>query len=308
MVAAAVIGGAVITAGAGYMASESAAETQSDAARDAARIQQQMYQQTRTDLSPYNLAGQGVLNQLLQMSGQMPALAPELAGRTFLTDDQIAAITALQQAQQQPTAAGGDWGEAAGATMQAQQAQALQQQIEQQFGAEGLAYLRGAPDYLRQRQQFQDYEAMRAAGPGAGMQAQLEQLPGYQFALSQGLKASTNMMTQRGLGLSGAAMRGAAEYATGLADQTFGDQWNRLMGIATLGQNAAAQTGAFGTQTASNVGNALIGGANARAAASIAQGQAIGNIGNTVGNLYMTNALLQNQGYTGLWGAPASQQ
>ena len=52
-------------------------------------------------------------------------------------------------------------------------------------------------------------------------QAELEATPGYQFTRNQGLKAVQNSAAARGLGSSGMAQRGAAEYATGLADTTW---------------------------------------------------------------------------------------
>ncbi len=131
----------------------------------------------------------------------------------------------------------------------------------------------------------------RLTAPITMDQAALEQTPGYQFNLKQGLRAVQNSATARGLGISGAAMKGAAQYATGLADNTYQQQFNnavtnqtnafnRLMGVTQLGQSSAAGVGAQGTQTASNVGNALIGGGNATAAAYNSIGPAVTNAGN----------------------------
>jgi hypothetical protein len=133
-------------------------------------------------------------------------------------------------------------------------------------------------------------------------QATLEQTPGYQFNLSQGLKSVQNSAAARGLGVSGAAMKGAAGYATGLADQTYQNQfnnavtnqtnaYNRLMGVSTLGQSAAAQTGAMGTQTAANIGNNIIGAGNATAGSYMAMGNAFGGLANSMGQAYMMNRM-----------------
>lgn len=127
-------------------------------------------------------------------------------------------------------------------------------------------------------------------------QATLEKTPGYQFNLLQGLKATQNAAAARGLGSSGAALKGAAAYATGLADSTYKTQfdiantnqtnaYNRLMGIATLGQNAAAQTGALGTQTATNIGNNTIAGGTAQAAGFTGAGNALMNGANAYAGL-----------------------
>jgi hypothetical protein len=117
-------------------------------------------------------------------------------------------------------------------------------------------------------------------------EADLQQTPGYQFSLGQGLKATQNSAAARGLGASGAAMRGAADYSTGLADSTYQQQfgnmltsrqnsYNMLLGTSQLGENAAAQTGSVGTQTASNAGNALIGGAAASGASAVGAANAL---------------------------------
>ena len=128
-------------------------------------------------------------------------------------------------------------------------------------------------------------------------QANLEQTPGYQFNLSQGLKSVNNAMGARGLLNSGAVLKGAGEYATGLADSTYGHQfdmyqqdqnnsYNKLMGLSSLGEGAAAQTGAFGQQTAHDIGQNTIGGAAALGAgytgAANAWSRGIQGIGNSL--------------------------
>lgn len=116
-------------------------------------------------------------------------------------------------------------------------------------------------------------------------QAQLEATPGYQFNLSQGLKSTQNSYAAQGLGTSGAALKGAATYASGLADTTYQNQFTNalnsyntntstLQGQASLGENAAAMTGNYGTQTAQAIGSTAVGAANATAAGTIGSAQA----------------------------------
>ncbi len=62
--------------------------------------------------------------------------------------------------------------------------------------------------------------------PGSMSQAELEATPGYQFNLSQGQQAVASSAAARGLGVSGAALKGAATFATGLADNTYMNQFN----------------------------------------------------------------------------------
>ena len=79
-------------------------------------------------------------------------------------------------------------------------------------------------------------------GLGANQQAALEKTPGYQFTRDQGLRAVQNAAAAKGRGVSGSALAGAADYATGLADTTFNTQFkNMLTGEAqTYGQNLAS--------------------------------------------------------------------
>lgn len=151
------------------------------------------------------------------------------------------------------------------------------------------------------------------AMPGQMTQAQLEQTPGYQFQLAQGLRATQNSAAAKGLGISGAALKGAATFATGLADSNYQNQfnnaqtrsqdflnlntaaqgnatneYNKLMGQATLGENAAAATGAQGTQAANNAGGFLSAQGNAQGAGAIGVGNALTGAANS----YLTyNAL-----------------
>lgn len=143
----------------------------------------------------------------------------------------------------------------------------------------------------------------RLLSPNGGVNmAELEKLPGYQFDLTQGEKAVQNSASARGLGTSGAAMKGASSYATGLADKYFGEQYNRLLGTAQLGENAGAGVGTAATATGSQIGSNIIGAGNAQAGAAMAGGNAIAGLGGTAMNAYMASKLF---GPGGMYGAPA---
>lgn len=135
-------------------------------------------------------------------------------------------------------------------------------------------------------------------------QATLEATPGYQFALKQGLKATQNSAAARGLGVSGAALKGAATFATGLADQTYQTQfnlenvnrtnaYNRLKGLLDSGQNAAAGGAVIGANTANQISGAYTGIGNAEAAGA----NRIGN--NVIGGLNQVSGYAM---YKGLYG------
>lgn len=137
---------------------------------------------------------------------------------------------------------------------------------------------------------------------GAGkMQATLENLPGYQFTLNQGLKSIQNSAAAKGLGTSGSALKGAATYATGLANQGWGSYADRLQNSANTGAGAASALGGYSTAAGTQIGQNQIGAGNAQAAGQIgaanAQAQGLGGVSNSLNSLsgfYTLNNLLGN--------------
>jgi len=215
VVAAAIVGAGVASAGASVIGSSMASKAQSKAAAQANATEREQYAQTRSDLMPFQTAGQTALSSL---GTKMNALTSPI------TMDQ------------------GD----------------------------------------------------------------LQKTPGYQFTMNQGLKSTQNGFAARGLGSSGAALKGAANFATGLSDQTFNTRfgqelqsrqntYNMLMGVAGLGENAAAQTGNYGMNMANQVGANTVGAGNASAAATMAAANGISSgLNNT-----MSNYLLYKGGFYG---------
>jgi hypothetical protein len=152
-------------------------------------------------------------------------------------------------------------------------------------------------------------------------QATLEKTPGYQFNLSQGIRGVDLSSVSRGM--SGAQAKAAATFATGLADNTYQNQFNnantnktnafnRLLGTATVGTDAAKNL-AYNATTAGNadlgntatvgnqLGNYAVGAGNAQAAGDLATGQQVGNIINGVSGASNVNRLLSPNA-TGMYG------
>jgi hypothetical protein len=154
----------------------------------------------------------------------------------------------------------------------------------------------------------------------APTEGQAQATPGYQFTLNQGLKSVQNSAAARGLGVSGAALKGAASYTTGLADSTYNDVFNRalqtfntnyssaannvnrLQSVVASGQNAAATNGSLGAAAVGNIGNTLTSGANAQAAGTVGSANALASGLNGVGNSALTYGLMTNNAAA----APAS--
>lgn len=62
------------------------------------------------------------------------------------------------------------------------------------------------------------------AGPS---EAEFRNSPGYKFALEQGLQGVQRSAAAKGTLLTGGTLKDLAQYGTGLADQTYGDAFNR---------------------------------------------------------------------------------
>lgn len=120
----------------------------------------------------------------------------------------------------------------------------------------------------------------------------LQQLPGYQFTNTQGLKSIQNANAERGLGVSGAALKGAAAYSTGLANQYYNNLLTGVQNTANMGANAAGGLANVGATTGANIAGTIVGAGNA-----LAQGT-VNSAGALAGGLTGSANSLQNAFYT----------
>lgn len=118
----------------------------------------------------------------------------------------------------------------------------------------------------------------------ANPQQALENLPGYQFAKQQGTNATINANAVKGLGSSGALLKGIGDYTTGLADQTFGAQWNRLLGLAGLGKDSALGLGNILEKGGEAANNFYTSGVSGGAAGTVGEANAYGNAAQSAGS------------------------
>jgi hypothetical protein len=115
-----------------------------------------------------------------------------------------------------------------------------------------------------------------------------EQSPFFQSLVKRGEDAILQNASATG-GLRGGNVQAAlSQFRPELLNQFINQQYTRLGGIATLGQNAAAGVGNLGQATANNIGNLLTSSGAAQAGGILAQGQAnqslisgLGQIGGT---------------------------
>lgn len=146
-------------------------------------------------------------------------------------------------------------------------------------------------------------DLLGAGGSGnpSQMQDTLNNLPGYQFTLNQGLKSTQNSAAARGLADSGAALKGAAAYSTGLASGSYGNYVNQLQNSANTGESAANALAGYGTTTGTAIASNQIGAGNAIAAGTVGAANAtagglngVVNAGNNLSQYYMLNNLLKS--------------
>ncbi len=200
----------------------------------------------------------------------------------------------------------------------AQNATQLQQQIYENNQANLSPYMQqGAAANSRLSDLLGTSGNSGAAGYGSltsGFTAQdylSNQDPGYQFQLQQGNQALTNSLAAQNGVLSGSAVKDLINFNQGMASTGYQNAWNRwntqqgntyqrLSGLAGLGENAAAMSGNQGIQTGANIGNTMTSGANALAAGQIgsanAYAGAINGIGNNLSQWAMLNSMQQAGG------------
>ena len=153
-----------------------------------------------------------------------------------------------------------------------------------------------------QREQFERQTELQAPFREAGVRAlpeleaasrytpfgmqQFTADPGYGFRLAEGQKALDRQAAARGGLISGGALKAAQRYGQEMGSQEYTNAFNRyqterqarlnpLQSLAGVGQTSVAQLGAAGQTMASNVGEAIGAGAQARASGYMGQANAL---------------------------------
>jgi hypothetical protein len=127
--------------------------------------------------------------------------------------------------------------------------------------------------------------------------------PGYDFRLTEGIKALDRTAASRGGLLSGAALKGVTRYGQGLASEEYQNAYNRyntnranilnpLQSLAGQGQTTANTLGAAGQNYATNAGNAYMNAGNAAASGYVGSANAWNNALGNATNAYTQNNLM----------------
>jgi len=126
----------------------------------------------------------------------------------------------------------------------------------------------------------------------------IQSMPGYQFAVQQGTGGAMQGMNVGGGGsnVQRAGQKFAIDYTMGQALPQYmaqrRDIYNTLAGVAGIGQNAQNQSNTIGQNTATNLGQLAVGGANAIAGGQVGSANAYSGAMNNIGNAAMMYALL----------------
>jgi len=214
MVAAAVIGSAVVGGVVSSKASKGAAETQANSANAATAAQTAQFQQTQENVNPWLQAGQGALGQLSTktlggafnpVAYTAPTALSSYAAGPDLTGQSVTAPT-LQSATQGPTLKNVTAAPEMGKFASAGEMQTV------------------TPAQLAAYEQYQKQNPYQARGDFTV--DKFRQDPGYQFQLQQGLDALSNRSSVAG-GLNSNNLKGLVGYAQGLADTSYQGAFNR---------------------------------------------------------------------------------
>lgn len=130
--------------------------------------------------------------------------------------------------------------------------------------------------------------------------AQFEADPGYQFRMSEGVKALERSAAARGLLSSGTTLKGITRFGQQSASDEYSNAFNRYMAETQrmreeklapleyqigLGQAAASGQAANIGTTAGSTSNLLQGLGNINAARSVAQGNVMSGLAGSIGNI-----------------------
>jgi hypothetical protein len=131
--------------------------------------------------------------------------------------------------------------------------------------------------------------------------------PGYQFRLSEGLKALDRQAAARGGLISGAALKASMRYGQDMGSQEFMNAFNRyqtermgtlnpFQSMAGQGQSATNQLTSLGQNYANQAGQAMGAAGQARASGYVGQANAINQGISGLTNMYFQNQFL-NRAY-----------
>lgn len=297
------------TAAVGAYSANKAAKTQAGATEEAGRLTAAQYQQSRSDLSPYRSSGVMANNRLMELLGLRQDAASVIPPTTYQAGQSGDPLweRLLGEFQKRHT---GQFGEA----------------FNRPWDSDGGAQME-YNNLVKQYRALKGNEPQQAVGGDFGSLLDpftgedLENEPGYAFALAEGEKALSRAAARTGMRMSPATMKALIRFNSDFASTKFNDAFNRdaatknsiygmLSGTSNTGANSAGMTANLGANATGNIANMVQSRANANAAGTVGVGNAITgaatNVGNTMQNQYWLNQFLNQPKTTSSFGAGSS--
>lgn len=250
MVAAAVIGSAVVGAAASSYSSRRASNAQTAASRDAIAAQQDSENRALEMQRPFYEAGYAATAAMMDMTGlsrgSPNGSATSRAEPTGFDMQDMAHGTVTRSFR--PRTSGDAPGAAAGA---------------------------GSPAGPADPTDLSSYAKYN-----------WQQDPGYQFRMDEGTRALERSASARGILNSGGTLRSATRYAQDYASNEYQRVFDRISTIAGHGQGAANTGSNVILNTGANTGRAIMNAGDARASGYVAQGNAWSNAANQISVAY----------------------
>lgn len=274
--------GTVAGAAIGAAGAKSAANQQASALNNAEQLQLQMFGTAKDTLQPFVNAGSGAIPALQKLLGLSTGggAAPTAGGINY-----DALLKANPDIAAWAAAGHGD--------------PSLTSQTPEQAAAYWVNQHQGlGDDYRALDANLPHFTAADVAGGGSNsIEDFLQNLPGYQFVRDQGVQSINRSIGSTGQ--TGAQIKGIARFVTGLADQTYGGQVQRLQSAVNTGESAAAQTGQIGAQQAGGISNTIVGAGTAQAAGTVGAANAISSGLSSIPNALLVNRLFPNGSSSG---------
>ena len=266
-----------VSAAYGAYTADKAGKRQSDAANNAGRLSADQYAQTRADLAPWAGTGGQANSRLGYLLGLSNPSAP--------TREQFTTTTAATPAVYSSNPSGQtDRGGVIGGSGLIRRAIPGSTRFDQ-------AGYDAATAKFNASQTDPNYGSLLRPFTGQDLQSE----PGYKFGLEEGERGINRAASARGNWDSGATVRALTQFNSDYAGTKYGEAFNRnaanrnsvygmLSGQSGAGQNAAAQTGGFGANSAAYQGNATMAAGDASAAGLVGSANALtGGVGSYLG-------------------------
>lgn len=274
-----------------------AAQIQAEAANRATQLQGDMYNQQRSDASPFRGAG---LSALYGPGGLFVRTDGGSGLATGNTDAQKQAFIDAKMA---------DWNQKKQATMDMNPM--ARDQIAQQLGNGDNIRAQAEADWAKQQAasgpniDSSQYQLDPSLTKSFSM-ADFQKDPGYDFRMQQGQQALERSAAARGGLQGGGFAKALTQYGQDYASNEYQNAYNRfnndrtnrfnsLAALAGIGQTSNAQLGNATQNYANNASQNIMGAGNAQGAAAIAGGNAWGGALSNLGNTAMQYGAMNQQ-------------